>query len=127
MASIDRYNQRLVAHSLIEVIASTLIILVAFLMFSMFLGKVTQSRHIVPETQAVLQINQLRESECGLDTSRIQRLFPGIRCQITVSQLGIGSYVHLQYRTPENYRTIFELYLSSLCPDTNYSSLFDFE
>ncbi len=64
-------------HSLLEVIVSTLLILIAFLLFSSLLGQLFSSRRIVPETSLLMKLSSFKSENGSLDTAKINGTHSG--------------------------------------------------
>ena len=62
-------------YSLLEVIVSTIIILIAFLLFSVLLSQLMSSRRIVPETKLLLKVTSFQKENGNIDSSEVKTTF----------------------------------------------------
>lgn len=85
-------NKRIIfeGHSLLEVIVSTLLILIAFLLFSSLLGQLFSSRRIAPETALLMKLSSFKSENGSIDTAKINSTYGG--CYTVVGSRYIDSF-----------------------------------
>jgi hypothetical protein len=110
-------------HSLLEIIVSTIIILVTFLLFSSLLGQLFSSRRTVPATAVLLKLSSFKTSSGTLDTSEIKNAYSAsstiIRSrnidsfnfwEVAISDKNSGEKILLYYTTSTNSDVVASLF-----------------
>ena len=123
MAKVKKNIRKMYLHasSLIEVIVSTIIIIIGFLLFSFLLSQLMSSRRVVPETEFLLRLPSLQTENGALDTTEISKIFQETKI---VSEIDANSQFNLLHNeiTDRNNGVLIMQYYT--LPDCQVDALF---
>lgn len=112
----SRHNYGLAGFSLIEVIVSTIIILIACLGFTYLISQLMTARRFVPETKLLLKRSSYQAETGLIDSDEIRRAYD--QCNITISDelLSTTHYQKLTISDKSNNKVLMQF---SVLPDTS--------
>lgn len=110
------------AFSILEVIVSTIIILIAFMLFSFLLGQLMSSRRMVPETAILLKMPSFRTANGITDTMAINNVYNQSSTSTTNELLNSFAFQHVKMGDKNSGKLLLQYYA---LPDTlNADNLF---
>lgn len=104
--------------SLLEVIVSTVIILIAFLLFSILIGQLMTARKMTPEIQILFGISGTGWIS---DTNMIRQIYRNNRIEMKTELADTFLFMHVQVVDTQNNRKLFQYYFE---PKSEKQSLY---